>query len=251
MSTKRKLNVLLSLLVGTVALHGAQLAFGRTIEAECLEGLESNPRLTNEHLSPLVLRCGCTKSTKGIDLVRANIGFVDADEVEAGDLESLRKLLLEIRELTGAYEQLDLKLVEIKPDKDGQRLVYRQLINGIPVDYRHRMVFGPDGHMSSLTSNIVDPGYVVSSASVLEAEAVAHAIEAVERKIGSRIEDPAVSDNPLYQTRLLYSLSAKNEVHELYWRISVEGHSMGHYYSYSAIVNANTGETVVSTNVED
>jgi hypothetical protein len=65
------------------------------------------------------------------------------------------------------------------------------------------------------------------------------------------LENPAVSDNPSYQTQLYYSLSPKDDIHELYWRTSVDGHSMGYYHSYSAIVNATTGETVVSNNVED
>ena len=250
MSRKRKPNVCLSILLGIGTLHGTQYALGDIIDEECLEEFDSNSRLSIERLSPLALDCFRTKSSTYIQLARANIGFVDAKAVETGDLESLRELLLELRELTDAFEQLDLKLVEIRPDTDGQRLIYRQQINGIAVDNRNWVIFGADGHVSTLNSSIVDPKHVVPAPSVSEAEAVTFAIEAIEHEVGGRLENATVSDNPGFKTKLYYSHSARNDIHELYWRASVSGQSMGFSHSYSAIVNATTGETAIANNLQ-
>jgi hypothetical protein len=247
--TKRKPFVCLSILLGIAILHGPQFAVGDTIDPSPSEELDPNLRSAIERISPLEHEHIRTKSVTYIKLVQGDIGYIDPEAVSEGDLQSLRELLLAHSELTGAFEQLDLEVVDLRSNRNGQKLFYRQRINGIPVDARSSMVFDANGHVSSLTSHTVDPSLVPAGPEILEAEAIAHALDALMRLAGRNLEDASVSEIPSQQPKLYYGTVGGNNVPELYWRMSVESVSDG--LSYGAVVNASTGKTALASNIED
>ena len=249
MNTKQKSFVGLCILLGLGALRGLPIVSADTIDQGSLEQLSPDMVAAIKRIAPRTHRLSKTDWSTAMELLDGNIGFIDAEGVLNGDLRSVRDLILENAILTGATQQLDVEFVELRPDSDGHRLIYRQLINGIPTRYRSSIVFDESGLVTSLRSHIVDPGFAEAGPQILEDEAISYAIDALVQKSGRDVSDAQVLRSQTDQPGLYYGIYGEPSRPQLFWRMSVGSRSHG--LDYSAVVNATTGETSLSPNVED
>lgn len=183
-----------------------------------------------------------------LELVNGDIGKVAADAVIESDAESIRDLLLQHHKITGATDALDFEVQAIRKRRSGITAVYRQKIDGIPVDITSRIKFDDEGNVSRLNSFVVDPASIVVSPSVQKDEAVVHAINAlsneVERALFDVVFEPTANIGTGYpQPTLWYGFENQDSAPHPYWIISLS--SSGGRYDYKAVVNAYTGETRV------
>lgn len=202
-----------------------------------------------DEIGPLTFDYYSTNSSRYIQLNGGDIGQVSATELLDGNPKSLRNLLAKHQLLTGYFPELQIELLDTRSSYGGNRVIYRQTIDGIPMDIRSNVEFSSDGLVVSLTSHVVDPESVRQFPTVLESEATVHASQALANEIGNQIDDLSVDLNDSMSPKLYYGFIGEGEDPVLYWKVLVK--SSSHGLSYSAAVDAQTGETVLWNNMHE
>ena len=227
---------------------------GEIVAAEMIElELKSEFEIALEKISPAAHDYYRDETRTYIQVVKGDIGSVDVVEIMDGDLDSLVTLLRAHSGLTNATDRLDLELVEFRQNNGMLTAIYRQKIGGMPIDRLSSVDFAEDGFVLRLRSLIVDPSIDLVQPTVLEAEAIAHAINTLSNKIGYEAADVTVSVEDAvaknYQPpTLYYRLTTDNEPPSPYWRVSMQ--SKEHGQVQTAIVDALTGETEILTSIQ-
>jgi hypothetical protein len=111
------------------------------------------------------------------------IGKVDVARL--GEPQVIAHLLKDLSAFTRATgdEEFEILSVGSRDDQGRRRVKFRQLIGGIPVDFRSTLEVGPDGDVWYLITQVFDPS--AAPAELLsEQEARRIASEAMERKFG-------------------------------------------------------------------
>ena len=210
--------------------------------------LKSDIETALEKISPAAHDYYRDETRTYIQIVKGEIGSVDVDELKAGNLSSLVQLLTMHSDLTNATDDLDLELIELRQNAGSHSAIYRQRINGMPIDHLSSVAFSADGSVTRLRSLIVDPSINLIQPTILEAEAIAHAIGTLSNEMGYHIDDITVTAEDTISENfrapaLYYRLASEGQPPSPYWRVSMKSYEHG--VVRTAKVNALTGETEI------
>ena len=182
-----------------------------------------------------------------VSLEGGHIGQVHLDAIENGDPSSIVELLQEHSEWTGAQASLDLMLTSASAG----RVMFMQRVQDTLVSYDGFVNFDEYGNVTRLRSAIVNPAAVDDWPTILEADAVAVAAQALRNFHGrSDVEVHIGAPERLrlrpfnVEPRLMLSLREPDEQPEFYWRMIMV--ATGEPGWYIVRVNAHSAEARIT-----
>lgn len=213
----------------------------------------SAPRMTDPdieayiaNLSPRHHNYFHTDVATYVTLIWPQIEPVDVGRLFFKDTEYLAGLLIQHAEMTYAYQGLQLEITRLTTNSNHFSIVYRQLVDGIPVKSIGSLSFDDTGKVQRLESYIVNPDSVGPGPNIFELEAIAHARHALTTDYGTDQSGAQVLPTPrkIYEVNpptVYWEIQGFHEPVVPYWHISMQPD--GGFAPSLVMVNAWTGET--------
>jgi hypothetical protein len=185
-------------------------------------------------------------------VIAPDMAPVDAARLFLKDESYLIELLLEHSEMTKAYAGIDIEIIDLRKNGDNFTVSYRQKIDGHLVDSISRLKFHESGKVDRLYSSIVNPNAIESGPTIREGEAIAHAKRALGIELGRDQSDALIFPisrlpNAGSPPTVYYMLQDSDMPPVPYWHIYLVPANGG--VSFTARVNAMTGETTIHSNM--
>jgi len=201
-----------------------------------------------ESLSPRSFEYFRTDTVTYVEIIAPEIGVVNISELFLKNVSYLKDFLLEHSEMTGAFDGIELDIIELRKNADRFTIIYRQRIHGILVRQKSNVQLHSSGEVYRLNSFVVNPDKIDSGPTIRRDEAITHAKYALAVELG-RVQSEAlispISENEksVPPPTVYYVVEDSDESPIPYWYIVITPSGGG--ASYSAMVNAVTGEAKV------
>jgi hypothetical protein len=213
---------------------------------------DSEIALALGQISPLSYDHAANSASTYLELIRGNIGNVSPEQIASGSTDSIKNLLLELSTLTGATPDLQIEVTGIRQKAQEVTAIFRQSINGVPVDLLGKVNYTPNGQVTRLNSMLLDASIVDVKPTILEPEAVVHAKTALANELGYALSDVRVNPPEIVKSNfkpptLYIGLSESSPMPIAYWLVTMMPKESG--ITYLAKVDANSGDVIVYSNL--
>ncbi len=170
-----------------------------------------------------------------------HIGLIDLDEIKNGDFSSAVALLQAHRDWTGAGDDLELAMVDVR----ARNVMLAQLVHGTLVDLPISIRTDEHGNVIRLTSVIVHPEAISNVPTILEEDAVAIGKEALRNYLEQSDSRVHILRNEAAQPTLyLEPPENLNGPVRFYWRMHMR--ALGGRDTYAVLVDAHSGDSEVN-----